>query len=101
MAKKKAAVKEQGPKTIVGSGPVLRGSVIFLALKEIGELGDNGKAVMKIGYGGRVIAKPDAPLALAEWVIQEILPSCHYSSPKAGAKDIKRLKDFVNSIFPN
>lgn len=82
-------------KTLRGGSPILRGNVTFLALKEIGELGDNGKAVVKLGYGQRMTAQPDMPLTLVEAVLRQLLPHCRYSSPAAAKKDLEAFKKSV------
>lgn len=86
-------------KTLRNCGPILRGSLPFLTLKEIGELGDNGKAVMRVGYGERLVAKPDLPLSsLAVPVIDELLKVVRYKNKAAADKDLDLLRAYVGRL---
>ena len=80
---------------------IVRGTVAFVQLKEIGELDDKGKKVLGLGYGKRLPAPKDAPLALAEWFVRELMQVCRYSSNEAATKDLKHFKAYVNSITLN
>lgn len=81
-------------------GPILRGNRLFVKVKEIGELGDNDRAVVSYGYGDRLKAPLDKPLILAQWFIREILPMCHYSDDSARDADLASLQGYVNAIKP-
>lgn len=103
MAKRKTVSMEnqEMPKT-VQRGPILRGTVPYVAIKEIGELGDKGKRVMSIGYQGKFIANEDAPLSsLAGALIEELLPFIRWPNADAGKADLAALKEYVASLEIN
>lgn len=71
----------------------------FVQLKAHGLVNQDGKTVMGIERStARVIAPPDAPLALVVAILEEWQPGWKYSSKEAGEKDIARLRAFVDNM---
>jgi hypothetical protein len=72
----------------------------FVQLKAHGLADKAGKTVMGIERStARVFAPADAPLALVVAILEEWQSAWQYSSPEAGAKDIARLRAFVDNMI--
>lgn len=99
MKKKPPNNKPPEPKTLRESGPILRGTVPFAIVKEVGELGDYGKKVVGFGYSGKMVGRADMPLAsmLAQF-IRRIAPMCHYKDRKAFNADLKLVKSVISRL---
>ncbi|MDE2102419.1 MAG: hypothetical protein KGL39_34555 [Patescibacteria group bacterium] len=87
-----------GVKEIKG-GPVVKTNCAFVRIAETGMLGANGKAVMKLGFGGRIIAPPDKPLSIAGNVLQHLLDVARWSSDEARIADLKAFKATMDQWF--
>jgi hypothetical protein len=93
-----AKVKKTKGKTLKG-GVILRGSIPYMVLREIGELGDNGKKVMSIGFSGRIVANEKYPMtSLVAVLLKNIIHSCHYKDKAAAQEDIDGLKELIRRL---
>ena len=91
--------KSEAPKDIDTGSPIKRGSVPYIVLKEIGELGDNGRKVFSLGYGGRIEGKPEFPLSsLACPIINTLLDVIHWPSDEAAVKDLELFKSYLSQL---
>lgn len=80
--------------------PIARSNRFFLQLKAYGMCDENGRTLLGIGMSQKkIIAEPDAPMALMVALIQSTLRAMDYSSPEAAAKDVERLQKFANSLL--
>src|SRR5690349_20911284 len=95
------AKKKPQPKTLHG-GLIARGTKAFIAVKETGEIGDNGKVVMRIGYSGRIESNDEYPLAsLLVPVLKMVVPSVRYADKAAFDKDLSVLKGCLERLEYN
>lgn len=96
MAKKKAKTVE------FRDGEILKTNTLYLCLREIGQCNEKGKSVMAVGYSGKFIAQPDKPLqSLMMPLMNEIMKFMRYSDDKLADEDIKKFKEWVDSIKLN
>lgn len=88
------------PKTLRNVGaPILRGNTPFVTLKELGELGDGGKAVMKLSGFDRILAKPGIPLtSMAVPIMQQLLPLCRYKDAAEFKEDMATLRLYLKRL---
>jgi hypothetical protein len=71
----------------------------FIALKSVGVADSRKREIAAIGFtGAKVHSEPDSPLALIVAVLEECKPFWGYSSAEAAEKDVKRLRDFCESL---
>jgi hypothetical protein len=92
MAKKKTT-------GVVETGKVIRKTnQLYLSLKNIGTLDENGKSILSVGYKGRMEAPPDRGLLLLVLVMDHLQDFLSYSSVEAAENDLKLLKKHINQI---
>jgi hypothetical protein len=85
--------------TIETGSPVVRGSVPFITVKEIGELGDKDKAVFKESGFDRIVAQEERPLAsLAIPVMHMLLPLIHHKDQSQFDEDMATLKLYLSRL---
>ena len=71
----------------------------FVQLKSHGVTDADGKTIMGIGVSSKkVVAEPDAPLALVVAVLETWQSGWHYSSTKAAERDVARLRNFCDQL---
>lgn len=86
-------------KTITDKSPVLLGSVPYIVIKEIGQLGDKGKRVMCIGYTGRFIANEQYPFSsLMRAIADELSGFVRWENDEQGRADLAALKEWADSL---
>lgn len=80
-------------------GPIVRGTVPFVVIKEIGELGDSNRKVMSVGYTGKQTGSEEYPLAsLSVTFIENLKSFVHWPNREAAEKDLGMLKEYVDSL---
>ena len=77
------------------SGPILRGRRMFVELKAIGEVDDRDRAVLSMGFKGKLIAEPDRPMDLVIGLLGEVSRMARYSGRAALVADLGRLLECV------
>jgi hypothetical protein len=83
-------------------GEVLQTNRLYLALKAIGQCDDKGRSLLSVGYKGKFIAEPDMPLqTLLMPLIEEIMRFLIYTDDKSALRDLKKFKEWVDSIKLN
>jgi ribosomal protein L37AE/L43A len=92
----KKAMKEV--KVVDTSTEIKRTNRMYLRLAAVGQCDAQGKTVLELGFRGKIIAPPDAPLTLLQNVVNEMLSLIDYSSKEAAEADIAALKEFVNGL---
>jgi hypothetical protein len=80
-------------------GELVRTNQMFITLKSIGEIDENGKTVFSVGYSGKNIAEPDRPLSTALFdLVIHIAQKVRYSSKEAEDADLREFKRCVKSM---
>lgn len=99
MAKSKKAAKPVIAGVVDTSTEIKRTNMLYLSINQIGHCNEKGKSVFSLGYSGKMIAKPDAPMmGIIARLMEEMLPMMDYSTPEAAAADLKRFKEYVDSL---
>jgi hypothetical protein len=97
MAKKPSSKKAE-TKEIPGS-PVKRTNRMYVSLKGIGECDEKGRSVFSLGYSGKTISEPDAPLSsMMVPLLREVMLMAQYSDLAAAKKDLATFKKWVKGI---
>jgi hypothetical protein len=79
--------------------PVKRTNCMYISLKAIGECDDKGKSVFSLGYSGKTISKPDAPLSsMMVPLLREVMLMAQYSDLAAAKKDLAAFKKWAKGI---
>ena len=88
-------------KTVIGGSTVKTSNRLFIELKSYGMCDEKGRTVLGIGLKGKQRAEPDAPIrTLLIPLIEELLPSCHYSGAEARDADLAAFKEFADELKP-
>lgn len=94
MSKIKKPPKIEGVKE-VSRDPVLKTNCAFIRVAETGMLGANGKSVMTLGFGGRMVAEPDKPMELALSACQLVSDVARWSTDEARRADVKAFVERI------
>jgi len=72
----------------------------FVKLFAYGTVDSAGKVVFEVGQSSkRIIAEPNAPLAVVVAILEAWQPAWRYSSTEAAKQDLQRLRDYVDGIL--
>lgn len=78
---------------------LVRGTKAFIKIAKVGEVNDKGKEVLSVGYSGKLIAQPEAPLAsLAVPLMRDLLPHVLYDNREQFDLDVNCLRRFVDAL---
>lgn len=81
------------------SSPIKRGSRFYIELKAIGEVDDNGKSVLSIGYKGKLVAEKDKLFgSLLIGLIEECLRMAMFSTEEALIADFDSFLKYVETL---
>lgn len=98
MAKSKKITKPATAGVVDTSTEIKRTNRLYLAIKAIGQCDEKEKSVLALGYSGKLIAAPDKPMTIIIRLMEEMMPVMDYSTKEAATADLKRFKEYVDSI---